>query len=159
MMKASVKRTIIVTGYSKSYGLAGLRIGSLGGAFNQTMLIIFRASLHQSTVHGVKTSRADCCNHCPKWMWTLVLFSISADACGIYVSELNASKGVSCIAPQGCYVAFVDITAIAGKTSAEIQAYLPETAKVAVVPVYHNGLKQEQGYIRLSFATSNGFPF
>jgi len=58
------------------------------------------------------------------------------------------------MAPQGCYVAFADITGT-GKSSAEVQQLLMNEAKVAVVP----GLKQwfgngAEGYIRLSFATS-----
>lgn len=150
------QRTIIVTGYSKSYGLAGLRIGSVV-AFNQTHAdLIFKASLHQSTVHGANVlgqiAATTALNECGPWLEGFIQhLQQMRDLC---VSELNASKGVSCIAPQGCYVAFADITGT-GKTSAEIQTYLLETAKVAVVP----GLPQwfgtgADGYIRLSFATS-----
>jgi len=152
------QRTIIVTGYSKSYGLAGLRIGSLV-AFNQNHAdTLFRASLHQSTVHGANVlgqiAATTALNECGPWLEGFIQhLQQMRDLC---VSELNASKGVSCIAPQGCYVAFADITGT-GKTSAEIQAYLLESAKVAVVP----GLPQwfgtgADGYIRLSFATSQG---
>ena len=71
------------------------------------------------------------------------------------VAGLNSIPGFSCIAPQGCYVAFTNISGT-GKTSLEIQKLLLEKAKVAVVP----GLKEwfgdgATGYIRLSFATSS----
>jgi aspartate/methionine/tyrosine aminotransferase len=69
-------------------------------------------------------------------------------------TKLNEIEGFSCIPPQGCYVAFVNITGT-GMSSADLQKLLLEKAKVAVVP----GLKQwfgegAEGYIRLSFATS-----
>jgi len=71
------------------------------------------------------------------------------------VDGLNSIKGISCIAPQGCYVAFADIKGT-GKSSTEIHQLLMNEAKVAVVP----GLRQwfgngAEGYIRLSFATSS----
>jgi aspartate/methionine/tyrosine aminotransferase len=70
------------------------------------------------------------------------------------VQRLNAMPGVSCEAPQGCYVLFPDISNT-GFTASELQSHLIERAKVAVVP----GLPKwfgagAQGHIRLSFATS-----
>ena len=72
----------------------------------------------------------------------------------ISVSELNSMPGFSCIAPDGCYVAFANITGT-GKDSSTIHEIFLKEAKVAVVP----GLKQwfgegAEGFIRLSFATS-----
>jgi len=69
-------------------------------------------------------------------------------------TELNAMKGFNCIAPEGCYVAFTNITGT-GRTSREIHQLLLDEAKVAVVP----GAKEwfgegAEGYIRMSFATS-----
>jgi bifunctional pyridoxal-dependent enzyme with beta-cystathionase and maltose regulon repressor activities len=62
----------------------------------------------------------------------------------------------SCVAPQGCYVAFANITGRRSEPGLEITGNcFSEQAKVAVVP----GLKEwfgdgATGYIRLSFATS-----
>ena len=72
----------------------------------------------------------------------------------LVVTELNAVQGFNCIAPEGCYVAFTDITGT-GKDSKQIQELLFNEAKVSVVP----GLKEwfgggAEGYIRMSFATS-----
>jgi bifunctional pyridoxal-dependent enzyme with beta-cystathionase and maltose regulon repressor activities len=72
------------------------------------------------------------------------------------VPALNEVPGFHCIAPEGCYVAFANITGT-GKTSLEVKEFLLENAKVAVVP----GLKEwfgdgATGFIRLSFATSEG---
>jgi bifunctional pyridoxal-dependent enzyme with beta-cystathionase and maltose regulon repressor activities len=70
------------------------------------------------------------------------------------VDSLNKMPGISCKAPQGCYVAFADIRET-GLSSAEMREILFQRAQVAVVP----GLAQwfgpgADGYIRLSFATS-----
>jgi aspartate/methionine/tyrosine aminotransferase len=70
------------------------------------------------------------------------------------VASIQQLKGFSCIAPEGCYVAFANIEQT-GLSSKEIHALLLEKAKVAIVP----GLKEwfgqgAEGYIRFSFATS-----
>lgn len=149
-------QTITVTGYSKSYGLAGLRIGTVMAGSQAHYDQLFAASLHGSTIHGAN-----------------VLSQIAATAaleeCGYYldgfvshlqrmrdlcVRELNSTQGFHCIAPEGCYVAFTNITGT-GQTSKDIHRILLEQAKVAVVP----GAKEwfgegAEGFIRMSFATS-----
>jgi aspartate/methionine/tyrosine aminotransferase len=72
----------------------------------------------------------------------------------LIVQELNSIPGFKCISPDGCYVAFTDITET-GKSSQEMHDFLLKEAKVAVVP----GLKEwfgkgAEGYIRMSFASS-----
>jgi bifunctional pyridoxal-dependent enzyme with beta-cystathionase and maltose regulon repressor activities len=91
-------------------------------------------------------------DECGEWLAAFVAhLQQMRDRC---VDGLNSIKGISCMAPQGCYVAFANITGT-GKSSSEIHQLLMDEAKVAVVP----GLKQwfgngAEGYIRLSFATS-----
>jgi bifunctional pyridoxal-dependent enzyme with beta-cystathionase and maltose regulon repressor activities len=70
------------------------------------------------------------------------------------VNELNKIPGISCEMPEGCYLAFADIRKT-GLDSSSIHEKLLYEAKVAIVP----GLEQwfgagANGYIRLSFATS-----
>jgi aminotransferase len=149
-------RTIIVTGFSKSYGLAGLRIGAVLAPDKEKFERLLEASQHQSTVHGVnvvsQVAASAALNRCGEWLNAFV--NHLADMRDITVSGLNAVPGFSCISPQGCYVAFANITGT-GRSSSEIHEILLKKAKVAVVP----GLKQwfgdgAEGYIRLSFATS-----
>ena len=149
-------RTVTVTGFSKSYGLAGLRIGSVMASSTAHFNLLMDASLHSSTIHGanvVSQVAATCAlNECQYWLsGFLAHLQQMRDLC---VSELNSIPGFQCIAPEGCYVAFTNITGT-GKTSKEIHELLLKTAKVAVVP----GLKEwfgdgATGYIRMSFATS-----
>lgn len=152
------KQTIVVTGYSKSYGLAGLRIGSIAAFTDAHFKLLFETSLHQSTVHGSNTlgqiAALTALNDCDYWLQNFV--SHLQKMREIIVPALNAVPGFHCIAPEGCYVAFANITGT-GKTSLEVKDFLLENAKVAVVP----GLKEwfgdgAAGFIRLSFATSEG---
>jgi aspartate/methionine/tyrosine aminotransferase len=150
------KRTITITGFSKSYGLASLRVGAVFCPDAASYSNIFAASLHASTVHGCNVAgqiaATAALEECKEWLANFVdHLQKMRDIC---IAGLNDIQGISCMAPQGCYVAFADITGT-GKSSSEIQHILMNEAKVAIVP----GLKQwfgngSEGYIRLSFATS-----
>lgn len=150
------KHCIIVTGFSKSYGLAGLRIGLLAVSDDSTFRRLLENSLHNSTVHGAnvlsQVAAATALNTCGDWLAAFVNhLHQMRDLC---VSRLNALPGVTCHPPDGCYVAFANITQT-GKSSAEVHQWLLNEARVAVVP----GLAQwfgegAEGYIRISFATS-----
>jgi aminotransferase len=149
-------RTITVTGYSKSYGLAGLRIGSLLMPNQKIYDKIFAQSLHQSTVHGANVlgqiAAQTALNDAQDWLKEFV--SHLHKMRDLAVDRLNAMPGVSCKAPQGCYVLFPDISKT-GFTASELQKELIEKAKVAVVPGLPKWFGEgAQGYIRLSFATS-----
>src|SRR5690606_25629643 len=89
---------------------------------------------------------------CEKWLADFVAhLQVVRDLC---VNALNDMKGVKCLAPEGCYVAFADIRGT-GKTAQELQAMLLEQAKVAVVPGMARWFGEgAEGYIRLSFATT-----
>ena len=149
-------RTIIVTGFSKSYGLAGLRIGAVLAPNKDHYTKLFSTSLHQSTIHGSNVlgqiAATAALKECGGWLKEFIIhLQNMRDLC---VTELNSIKGFNCISPEGCYVAFVNIEGT-GRTSKEIQELLISSAKVSVVP----GLKEwfgegATGYIRLSFATS-----
>jgi aspartate/methionine/tyrosine aminotransferase len=45
-------QTITITGFSKSYGLAGLRIGAVIAHNHNHFKLLMDTSLHNSTVHG-----------------------------------------------------------------------------------------------------------
>lgn len=149
-------RTITVTGFSKSYGLAGLRIGAVVAHNETDFLKLMDASLHHSTVHGAnlisQVAATTAINQCEYWLDDFLIHLTKMRE--IMVSGLNSIPNFECIAPEGCYVAFTNIKATQ-KTSQEIQEILLHQAKVLVVP----GLKQwfgegAEGYIRMSFATS-----
>lgn len=149
-------RTVTVTGFSKSYGLAGLRIGALMASNKDHYNKLRNAFLHDSTIHGANVisqiAAAAALDKCEGWLSKFVVhLQEMRDLC---VNELNSIPGFNCISPDGCYVVFTDISGT-GKTSSEIHELLLKEAKVAIVP----GLKEwfgagSEGYFRISFATS-----
>ncbi len=149
-------RTVTVSGFSKSFGLAGLRIGTVMASHNHHYKLLMAASLHNATIHGAnlisQIAAKAALDKCGYWLNSfLIHLNVIRDLC---VNELNRVPGFKCIAPEGCYVAFVNIEGTK-KTSKEIQEILLNSAKVSVVP----GLKEwfgegANGYIRISFATS-----
>ena len=149
-------QTITVTGYSKSYGLAGLRIGSVLCPNEIIYNQILESSLHQSTVHGAnvlgQVAATAALNDAQQWLSAFVTHLHKMR--DLTVQKLNEMPGISCKPPEGCYVLFPDITQTA-YTATELHENLLEKAKVAVVP----GLPKwfgsaAEGHIRLSFATS-----
>jgi aminotransferase len=149
-------RTITVTGYSKSYGLAGLRIGTVMAPNAIHFKKLMDASLHNATIHGAniisQVAVTTALNDCDYWLQNFLSHLHSMR--DLVVAEINTTPGFKCIAPDGCYVAFADITGTK-KSNQEIHDLLLNTAKVAIVP----GLKEwfgegANGHIRMSFATS-----
>ncbi|MGN7205149.1 pyridoxal phosphate-dependent aminotransferase [Pedobacter sp. SAFR-022] len=149
-------QTVTVTGYSKSYGLAGLRIGTVVASNTAHYERLFAASLHTSTIHGAnvlsQVAVVAALDECGYWLEGFV--SHLQRMRDLITTGLNSIEGFHCRTPEGCYVAFTDIKAT-GYSSADLAARLLSDAKVAVVP----GSKQwfgegAEGFIRMSFATS-----
>ena len=149
-------QTIVVTGFSKSHGLAGLRIGVLMASNEAHFNLLMAASNHQSTIHGsnvlAQVAATAAVTECDYWLTDFITHL--AKMRSICVDGLNAIDGFSCFYPQGCYVAFADITKT-GYSSIEMQQLLLDKAKVAVVPGLQKWFgARAEGFIRLSFATS-----
>ena len=150
------QQTIIVTGFSKSYGLAGLRIGTVATSNQEYFDKILTTSLYASTIHGCNVlsqlAAATALNECDYW---LADFKNHLQKMRDFsVAALNDIDGIDCISPDGCYVTFANIKGLK-MNSTEVYELLLNEAKVAVVP----GLKQwfgegAEGYIRICFSTS-----
>lgn len=150
------RRTVTVTGFSKSYGLASLRIGAVICGDKDLHETIFSHSLHLSTIHGAniagQVAATAAMEQADDWLEAFLAHLQAMK--DIVLSELNSIPGIRCHDPQGCYVAFPDITGT-GRSSEELHQLFLEKAKVAVVP----GLEKwfgagASGHIRLTFATS-----
>lgn len=149
--------TVIVTGFSKSYGLAGLRIGVVATVNQNIFQTIFENSLHQSTIHGVNSigqiAATAALNNAQPWLDEFV--SHLQNMRDLVTQKINSINGLETIAPEGCYVSLIDIRST-GLNSEEFARKMLEKAKVAVVP----GLTKwfgpgAEGYVRISFATSS----
>ena len=154
--KVVADRTITVTGFSKSYGLAGMRLGAVMATDPVLFERLFENSLHSTTIHGVnilaQVAGTAALNEAQDWLAGFIQHLQRMR--DLTVSRMNAIPGFHCLSPQGCYVALVDVRGT-GLSSADLQARLLKEAKVAVVP----GLERwfgpaAAGTIRISFATT-----
>ena len=149
-------RTVTITGFSKSHGLAGLRIGAVMASNRDHYNLLFNTSLHKATVHGAnllsQVAATAALDECDGWLRDFLQhLQRMRDLC---VGRLDRIKGVSCVLPQGCYVAFPDITGT-GLSSGEMQELLFNEGRVAVVPGLPEWFGEgANGHIRISFATS-----
>lgn len=149
-------RTVTITGFSKSYGLAGLRIGAIMASDRARYQRLFDASLHPTTVHGTNTiaqvAATAALNACGGWLKDFLRhLQTMRDLC---VHRLNEIDGFRCLPPEGCYVAFADVSAT-GLSSRAMQELLLTKARVAVVAGLPEWFGEgADGYIRLSFATT-----
>lgn len=150
------KRTITVSGYSKSYGLAGLRVGFIAASDGKLFKDLFDASVHASTVHGcnalAQVAASTALNECGEWLDSFVAHLQKMR--DFSLKEISSIPGFSCFTPQGCYLLFCSIEKT-GLDSAALQTLLLDKAKVAVVP----GLPLwfgagAAGHIRICFSTS-----
>ncbi len=149
-------RTITVTGFSKSYGLAGLRIGALGTASASLFNTIETASAYAFTVQGVdilaQVAATAALTQCKSWLQEFVQHLHQVR--DLAVRRINQIEGFSCVAPQGTYLAWVDIRKT-GLTAEQVQQQLLEQARVSVVPGSARWFGPgAAGHIRISFATT-----
>lgn len=150
------ERTITVSGFSKSYGLAGLRIGFIHSGSERLHRQVLEASGAPRTTFGAsvlsQVAAEAAILHCDRWLAGFLehLRAMRAMA----VPRLDALPGFACSAPEGTYLLFPDIRAT-GFDEQTLAQRLHDEARVAVVP----GLGRwfgpgAEGHLRLSFATT-----
>lgn len=147
---------ILVSGFSKSYGLAGLRIGVVAATNSVLFEQLLNRSLHRSTIHGANSigqiAATAALEKSQQWLKEFV--EHLQNMRDLVTERINQIPGLSTVSPDGCYVSFIDVRGT-GMTAEAFQLSMFEDAKVALVP----GLSQwfgpgAEGYVRLSFATS-----
>ncbi len=150
------RRTISVYGFSKSYGIAGLRAGCIYCQDDELFERVALASSVDKTIGGISSlsqiAGMTCLNECSYWLEEFVAhLQRNRDYA---VSRLNAIPGVICNVPKATFVVFPDITGT-GKTAEQIVAYLRENKKVSIVP---GGARffgpGSVGHVRICLATS-----
>jgi aspartate/methionine/tyrosine aminotransferase len=152
------ERTISVFGFSKTFGLAGLRIGFLVAPSRHVYEELVEASLVRTTAAGVTTvsqvAAQAAYEQC--WYWVESFVKHLEQVRDYAVERLNKMNGITCHKPQGTYVLFPDITEL-GLSSQETVDYLLARARVAVVPGIPRWLGPgAEGNIRICYSTSFG---
>lgn len=151
------ERTLTVYGFSKSFGLAGLRVGFIISPSAMVHEGIIETSQVRTTAFGVSTvsqvAAQAAFEKC--WYWVDGFLQQLTLNKNYAVDRLNKMPGISCHHPQGCYLVFPDITGTK-RSAASLTDILLKEGKVAVVP----GAEQwfgpgAEGHIRICIATSH----
>jgi aspartate/methionine/tyrosine aminotransferase len=151
-------RTLTVNGFSKAFGLAGLRIGYIISPNAEVHTALVETSRVHTTAAGASTlsqvAATAAYERC--WYWVEAFLEHLRWARDYGVDRLNRMPGVRCRSPEGTYVLFPDIREL-GMSSRDLAAYLEREARVAVVPgtpeFFGPGA---EGHLRLCFSTSAG---
>ncbi|MDG2333833.1 MAG: pyridoxal phosphate-dependent aminotransferase [Myxococcota bacterium] len=149
-------RVITLHGFSKAFGLAGLRIGTILAPGPEAYTKILNASQVMSTAGGASTlsqiAATTAVEHCRYWVDDFVghLHGLR----DLAVQRLNAMPGISCKSPEATYLLFPDIRGT-GLGADAMTDYLNTVARVAVIPGNERFFGPGgAGHIRLCFATS-----
>jgi aspartate/methionine/tyrosine aminotransferase len=151
-------RTFTVFGFSKSYGLAGMRLGLLATPDAAQRRRIMTLAHAEDTAYGASTisqvAGAAAYELGDAWLQRFVAhLRRRRDQA---VSALVAMPGVRCASPEGTFVAFPDVSGL-GIDERELAGRLLEHDQVAVVPGTRAFFGPGAGgHLRLSFATSRG---
>jgi aspartate aminotransferase len=150
--------TIVVNGVSKSHAMTGWRIGFAAGPKD---VITAMANIQsQSTSNPASISQKAALEALRGPQDSLPVMNAEFDRRRKFmVGRLNAMEGISCLMPVGAFYAFPNVAKLYGKSfggktiknSADLAAYLLESAKAALVSGDSFGA---DAYIRLSYATS-----
>ena len=154
-------RTLVLNGVSKAYSMTGWRIGYAAGP--EAILRAMTKVQSQSTSNPTSISQvaAEAALNGDQDCMAPMLAAFKQRH-RLVVDGLNTIPGFRCVDSGGAFYAFPDVRAaianlhkkgvIPAATDLEFSEFLLEKAGVAVVPGSAFGA---EGYIRLSFATSN----
>lgn len=146
-------RTIIVSGFSKTYSMTGWRLGTLvaPGPIAKAVAELQSQMTSNATTfaqYGALAALKEKAKTAAALEQMLVAFDRRRK---FLHAELNKIPGVSCLLAQGAFYLFPNISKF-GLSSQEFCARLLEKEKVAAVPGSAFGA---EGYLRLSYATSD----
>lgn len=153
---AVAARTFTVTGFSKSYALAGMRLGLVVAPDRDKRDRLMDLAHAGDTVYGASTvsqvAGIAAYEHAGQWLRRFVEHLRRQR--DYAVTRLNALDGVSCVTPEGTFVVFPDISGLTADQN-RLSDYLLDEFRLAVVPgspaFFGPGAA---GHVRLAFATS-----
>lgn len=150
------RRTLTIYGFSKTFGLAGLRIGFVIAPTQAVWQELFACSLMPYTIDGVSTVSqvAAVAAMQQAWYWAADFLAHLSRLRRYAVERLNQMPYLSCHLPEGCYVLMPRIADSYSDSNALCERFLQE-GRVAVVP----GEPQwfgvgAAGHFRICYATS-----
>jgi aspartate aminotransferase len=154
-------RTLVLNGVSKAYSMTGWRIGYAAGPEKIIKAMTNVQSQSTSNPTSISQVAAEAALNGDQACMAPMLAAFK-ERHKLVVYGLNVLPGVHCLLAGGAFYAFPDMRRAIAKlhaagelkapTDLEFTEYLLEHAGVAVVPGSAFGA---EGYVRLSFATSN----
>ena len=148
-LPGGAERTIVVTGWSKSFAMTGWRLGVVWGPV--------------AIMQAMGKLQANACSHVPTFLMSAALAALEPevdDEVELFnkaylarraklMAGIDAIPSLSMVEPEGAFYGFVDITAT-GMDSRTFATRALDEAKVQLIP---GGLLPEgEGYIRISYA-------
>ena len=149
-------RTITVKGFSKNYGLAGLRVGCLVTTNEQLYKTLFDASLASYTIYGVSTlSQIAVIAALEEGEPWLNDFVIHLESMRDYLYQrLSKIRQLQCHLPQGTYVLFPKVK-IDNINCEKLAEDILKIARVAIVPGCERWFGPgAHGHFRIAYPTS-----
>lgn len=151
------RRVMSVFGFSKSFGIAGLRAGCVYTTDEKLFEQIVENSDVMSTAGGIASisqiAGTACMSKC--YYWVDAFLEHLKKNRDYAVDRLNQMPMIKAYRPHATYLLYVDIRAF-GMKSEEFTDYMKEKVKLAVVSggekFFGSG---SEGYIRICFATSH----
>ena len=144
-------RTILLDGWSKTFAMTGWRLGF--GVFPPALVEpVTRLAINSVSCTSAFSQYAAIAALEGSWQPVQEMVAEFGRRRDIIVAGLNDIPGISCLAPQGAFYAFPDITGT-GLSAAEFQARLLKDAGVAALAGSTFGPCGE-GFLRFSYANS-----
>jgi aspartate aminotransferase len=147
-------RTVVLNGVSKAYSMTGWRIGYAGGP--APLIEAMKNIQSQSTSNPTSISQVAAQAALEGDQACIArMCKAFKERHDFVVKELNTIPGVRCVAGQGTFYSFPDVTGMIARldglhSDVELAEHLINEAGVALVPGSAFGAP---GYLRLSFAT------
>jgi aspartate aminotransferase len=139
--------TLTINSISKSFALAGWRLGYCGGP--EELIKAMTALQSHATSNPCSISQAAAIEGLTQGFSGIKAIVSEFDQRRLYlVKRLNEMNGVNCLKPEGAFYCYPDISA-SGLSSQEFCKQLLEKEKVAVIPGDAFGT---EGFIRISYA-------
>lgn len=150
-------RTLSVFGFSKSFGIAGLRAGCIYCPNEETFEKVVAASLTDTTIGGVDALAQVAGQACVEkaYYWVDGFVAQMQKNRDYALERISKMSGITCHKPQATFVLFPDVHEV-GMDPVDLVTYLREKHKLSIVP----GGEQffgpgSAGHIRICLATSH----
>lgn len=128
-------RTLSVFGFSKSFGIAGLRAGCIYCQDKDLFEKVVTASMVETTIGGIDAISQVAAQACldKAYYWVDGFREHITKNRDYALERINKMPGISCYKPQATFVLFPDVTET-GMDPVDLVAFLAEEEKLSIVP-------------------------